>query len=312
MTTPSDHRCRVVGSPWEGVHCTTIESARHYGKHWHATYGVGLLEHGAQTSASGRGTVDAYAGDLITTNPGEVHDGRPLGGPSRRWRMVYLEPCVIASMIGHPETGGARSGDVELTRPVIHDARLTSALQQLFDRLDDWHARPSVLSGVELACEESLVRLCALLLNHHATTTPTREVHGDARQVRDRLADERLHPPTLTEMASMTGLSKYQVLRQFEKTYGVPPHAWLLLQRAEQARGLIRDGMSLAHAAAACGFADQSHMTRRFVRQFGFTPGAWQRVVRNSWRCNNVQDASLNERDTGPATRRRPAPSGPC
>jgi AraC-like DNA-binding protein len=57
----------------------------------------------------------------------------------------------------------------------------------------------------------------------------------------------------------------------------VPPHAWLLQRRAEKARGLIRNGSSLAAAAASCGFADQSHMTRVFVRQFGFTPGAWKR-----------------------------------
>ena len=72
MTRLPDHRCRVMGSPWDGVHCTWIESAWHYDKHWHATYGIGIVEHGAQRSASGRGTVDAYAGDLITTNPEEV------------------------------------------------------------------------------------------------------------------------------------------------------------------------------------------------------------------------------------------------
>jgi AraC-like DNA-binding protein len=43
-------------------------------------------------------------------------------------------------------------------------------------------------------------------------------------------------------------------------------------------RGLIRAGTGLADAAAACGFADQPHMTRLFTRQFGFTPGAWQRA----------------------------------
>jgi AraC-like DNA-binding protein len=77
----------------------------------------------------------------------------------------------------------------------------------------------------------------------------------------------------------MAGLSKYQLLRRFEKAYGVPPHAWLRQQRAERARGHIRDGYGLAQAAASCGFADQSHMTRIFVRQFGFTPGAWQRAA---------------------------------
>ncbi len=80
-------------------------------------------------------------------------------------------------------------------------------------------------------------------------------------------------------MAAMAGLSKYQVLRRFERAYGLPPHAWLLQRRAERARVLIRDGLGLAAAAASSGFSDQSHMTRVFVRQFGFTPGAWQKTV---------------------------------
>lgn len=65
---------------------------------------------------SGCGIVDARAGEVITTNPGEVHDGRPLGGASRRWRMIYLDPAVMAAMAGQPQTPAS---DVRLTRPVI-------------------------------------------------------------------------------------------------------------------------------------------------------------------------------------------------
>jgi AraC-like DNA-binding protein len=275
MRTPPDHRSQVFGSPWDGVHGTVIESARHYGRHWHATYGLGLLEQGAQRSASGRGKVDAYAGDLIATNPGEVHDGRPLGGPSRRWRMVYFDPGVMAAVNGDVAT------DVALTRPVIQDVRLGDTLRRLFIRLDDWRTAASDARRLEaLACEEALAEVCGLLRDNHSTAAPSREATADVKQVRERLADELLAPPTLAELAAMTGLSTYQVLRRFEKAFGVPPHAWLVLQRTERARHLIRRGAGLAEAAAASGFSDQSHMTRIFTRQFGFTPGAWQRGLR--------------------------------
>jgi len=268
MKPTAEHCSQVTAAPWQGIYFTHTESSRHFARHWHATYGFGLLELGAQTSASGRGRVDAHAGDLITTNPGEVHDGRPLGGPSRRWRMVYLEPSALQSLIAQP--GAPDAADLALTRPVIQDPGLRLAMQRLFAALD---------SGAEaLACEESLVRACALLQGRHSNATAPREAQGDVSQVRDRLASDLLNPPTLSELADLCGLSKYQLLRRFARVYGVPPHAWLLLQRAEQARGLIREGHSLAAAAAACGFADQSHMTRSFARQFGFTPGAWQRA----------------------------------
>jgi len=275
MAAMPHHHCRVLGSPWPGVHGTCIDSGRHYGRHWHATFGLGLVEHGAQRSASGQGDVEAFAGDLITTNPGEVHDGRPLGGESRRWRMVYLEPDVLASAVG-----GA-SADLALTHPVVHDPQLGLALHELLDRLERWSAGAST-SADALACEESLVHSCGLLLQSHASAAATESAASPAgqrlRQVRDRLGDDPLDVPDLAALAGLAGLSRFQLLRHFQRAFGLTPFAWLLQQRAERARALIRDGAGLAEAATACGFADQSHMTRTFSRHFGYTPGAWQQA----------------------------------
>jgi AraC-like DNA-binding protein len=169
---------------------------------------------------------------------------------------------------------------VEITRPVIRDLRLSRALKRLFGRMEQWRARRHNAGAEVLACEESLVATWTLLMHRYGTVPPLGEASGDVRQVRDRLADDPLDPPTLSDMAAMAGLSIYQVLRRFERAYGLPPHAWLLQQRAERARALIREGLSLAAAAASSGFSDQSHMTRIFVRQFGFTPGAWRKAAR--------------------------------
>ncbi|MGO1003223.1 helix-turn-helix domain-containing protein [Lysobacter sp. CA196] len=274
MSASTDHRCRVTASPWAGVYGTQIDSARAFGRHWHATYGLGLLERGAQSSASGRGQVDACAGDLITTNPGEVHDGRPLGG-SRRWRMLYLDPQLLHSMRAPCGSSSSSAGSLELVRPVIRDARLQASLLRLFAGLDRWNDGDTHDDDA-LACEEALVRVCAQLLAGHSTEAPALAVSADLAQVRERLADDPLHAPSLDELAAPFGLTKYQLLRRFQRAYGLPPHAWLIQQRVERARDLIRRGWSLTDAAADSGFADQSHMTRAFARQFGFTPGAWR------------------------------------
>lgn len=271
MAEAPAHRCRVYGAPLAGVHTTEIDSSYHFGKHWHATYGLGLLEAGAQHSASGRGPVDAYAGDLITTNPGEVHDGRPLGVPSRRWRIVYLESRAMRSLMDLQST----DPDPRITQPVIRDAALRSALRRVLGHLSA--GKPDVAAS--LACEESLVQALALLHRHTTAPLASAATPSNFSRLRDRLADAPLDAPSLDELAQLAQLSKFQVLRGFRKTYGVTPHAWLLQHRAERARGLIRSGLDLAAAAAASGFADQSHMTRVFVRQFGFTPGAWRQAV---------------------------------
>ena len=266
------HACRVISSPWPGVFGTDIDSGRQYDRHWHTTFGFGLMERGAHRSLSGRGVVDARVGDVITTNPGEVHDGRSLGGTSRRWRMVYLDPAEMASMVGQPETSVA---DVRLTRPVIQDTALIPVLRQLLRRLERWSAASHAFSDAALGCEEALVRTCGLLLNGHSTATPSVEACGEVAQVRERLADDLVSTPSLSELAATVGLSRYQLLRRFERVYLMAPFGWQRQVRAERARALIATGRSLAEVAVDCGFADQSHMTRVFVGHFGFTPGAW-------------------------------------
>lgn len=220
------HRCEVLASPWAGVHAAVVQSERHYGRHSHGTFGFGFVESGAHRSSSGRGTVDAYAGQIVTTNPGEMHDGRPLGGPSRSWCTVYLEPAALAAM------DPARQGGIAIARPVLVDAQLARATRRLLQLLRAWQAKDA----------------------------------------------DALAPPSLAELAQ-AGISRFQLLRRFAAVHGCTPHAFVLQQRAERARALIRQGSPLCDAAAASGFADQSHMTRIFSRQFGFTPGAWQRAA---------------------------------
>lgn len=273
MRTRELHRCDVLAAPWAGFHLVSTESARHFGRHWHTTYGLGLLEAGAHQSASGRGPVEAFAGDLVTTNPGEVHDGRPLGVDSRRWHTLYAEPAALQALLGRTDDLG------EISRPVIQDAAVARVLLQALRRLRTWpHLQAD--AAARLACEESLVHAFGLAFTRHGTQPQEAPAQPALTQVHARLCDAPLQVPSLGELAQLAGLSKFQLLRRFRAAYGMTPFAWLQHQRAERARAWIARGMDLSRAAAAAGFADQSHMTRVFLRQFGFTPGAWRKATR--------------------------------
>ncbi len=284
MTPESIARGKVFATPWPGVHATCIDSARHYPRHSHTTYGFGVIERGAQRSASGRGQVDAHAGDVITNNPGEVHDGKPIGDGGRLWRMIHLEPAAFAAVV---DDGDLHPGsfEIELTQPVIQDRPLRHALRRLLAQIDRWIATGGSRAGEALACEEALVHAGAMLRRRHSTRaceaagTASDDALPAVRRVRELLADQLLDPPPLAALAELAGLGRFQLLRRFETAYGMPPHAWLIQRRAERARSLVQAGMSLSAAAIEAGFSDQSHMTRVFVRQFGFTPGAWRRAA---------------------------------
>jgi AraC-like DNA-binding protein len=74
-------------------------------------------------------------------------------------------------------------------------------------------------------------------------------------------------------------MSRYQILRAFARELGTTPYAYVIQCRVGLCRRLIMGGATLADAAQSAGFADQSHMTRAFVRQFGVPPGRYLAAV---------------------------------
>jgi AraC-like DNA-binding protein len=83
---------------------------------------------------------------------------------------------------------------------------------------------------------------------------------------------------SLARLAAVCGLSVRHFTRGFKAATGVPPHQRLLALRVEAAREqLTNSSTPLAEVACLCGFSDQSHFTRTFVRYVGVSPGAWRR-----------------------------------
>jgi AraC family transcriptional regulator len=84
----------------------------------------------------------------------------------------------------------------------------------------------------------------------------------------------------LEEVARDCHLSVSYFSRAFRQSMGTAPHQWLLAHRVEVAKEKLRDErLSLLDVALACGFADQSHLTRVFTRIVGISPGAWRRAL---------------------------------
>lgn len=271
------HRAEVWPSPLPGVHAVLLHSAHSFARHSHDSHGFGLMDEGAHRSASGRGPVLAAAGDVITVNPGEVHDGVPLARQARRWRMVHVGPDALAALVGR--------SDLAVVRPVLTDPRVRRDIEALLREWAELRATPGAVSHGRW--EEALAQACGALLQRHgnrpdADPVPRAAAMGGSDpalvRVRECLLDQIDAPPDLAQLGALAGVSRFQLVRRFVRAHGLPPFAWLQQQRLRQARALIAAGTPLSEAALACGFADQSHLHRHFVRSFGFTPGLWQRA----------------------------------
>jgi len=250
---------RMLKTTTPGVTAVVASSRHSFTKHTHDEFGIGVIEHGAQKSLSGRGMVEAEAGNLITVNPGEVHDGVPIGDGGRTWSILYFQPELVAEAAADVFEEGRHA---EITHPVMADPLLASRFRGLFRILT---SRPEP----GLAGEAGLLEFVAqVICERHIPVVAAANI-GHAQAMID---DDPAAGHTLAALARETGLSRFQLLRAFEKTTGFTAHAYIVQRR-------VAGGTSLARAAASSGFSDQSHMTRVFVSKYGISPGRFASAV---------------------------------
>jgi AraC-like DNA-binding protein len=266
-----------------GVEALTLYSDHAFPRHSHDQYGIGVMTSGAQRSWSTIGQVESRAGDVIMVNPGEIHDGMPANDAARGWKILYFEPGLIAREMAND----AADGDVVI-RPVARDPALAAEVTRLFTRIEQ---RVQDAGAVE----ESLWCCLMLVMQQHRIGGPAASCASPSVAMAVQRLDEAPElPTTLAELAALSGVSRFQLLRGFARELGTTPHAYLVQRRVRLVRRLLAAGLSPSDAALAAGFADQSHMTRAFVRHLGITPARYQAAISFKTRPRtSAQDSGL-------------------
>lgn len=264
----STHLVKQHRAGLPGIEAMTLLSDHAFPRHTHDHYGIGIMTSGAQRSWSVIGQVEARAGDVIMVNPGEMHDGMPAGGGVRGWKILYFDPALI----GHEMATHRGAADVVVT-PVARDRELAAQVTRLFRRIE--RAAPD-----RAAVEETLWRCLMLVMRKHRLGGSGATFSSPSvRAAVHRLDEAPEIPISLAELAAMCGVSRFQLLRGFAKALGTTPHAYQVQRRVLLVRRWLAAGNSPADAALRAGFADQSHMTRAFLRHFGITPARYQAAL---------------------------------
>lgn len=78
---------------------------------------------------------------------------------------------------------------------------------------------------------------------------------------------------SIGQIAAVIHLTPYYFSRVFKQPFGVSPHQYVIQQRVEAAKRLLKDSnLTLMDIALHVGFADHSHLTRHYKRLTGKTP----------------------------------------
>ena len=238
-----------------------------YQRHRHDTYAVGVTDRGVQVFDYRGSSRVSTRGQVVVLYPDEAHDGRAGTREGFGYRIVYVEPTRLAEALQ-----GLRGGPGPL--PFVSEA--VSANPALARAVEEAFRGPLD----SLSADSIVVDLAEALLGAErggARPVAVRRVDIAAvERARQLLDAERTRTVHSSELESITGLTRYELARQFRTVLGTSPHRYLLMRRLALARDLIHAARTLVDVACEAGFADQAHFTRVFRSAFGLTPARYR------------------------------------
>ena len=237
-----------------------------YHKHRHDTYAIGLTDTGIQAFDYRGAAYISTPGQVVVLHPDESHDGHAGTAAGFGYRLLYIDPAVIFDAVrglcGH-------AGALPFVRePVTTSPTLAAAIQAAFQGTRE-----------PLALDSLLVHVAEGLLEADPCAKPVaRPRHLDVptlERVRQFLDAEKTRVVRSAELEAVTGLTRYELARQFRWRYGTSPYRYVLMRRLDVARAQLAQHRPLVDVALETGFADQAHFTRMFKAAFGLTPARY-------------------------------------
>lgn len=251
----------------EGVTVVHSCGAGHVSKrHSHQSLTLGAVLSGRREVVVRGEAYCVDAGSVLRIAPCVAHACRDVGACE----------CVVLSIA--PRRLAALGCDAAL----LNAAHPVSASPHAFDGLVRFHQALAVQAPVRQCAKLLAQAVRAALCGDDVTGASSAPMRQAVAEHIARAAQYLEANPQavvrLEDLAAMACLSPCRLNRTFSRVYGMPPHEFHSLMRTREARRLIADGAPLAHVAAQCGFADQSHMNRVFKNVVGMTPGQYARA----------------------------------
>lgn len=244
-----------------------------FGKHIHEEYTIGIIEAGAQKFLHKKSMQVAVQNQLVLVNPDDVHTGETASPDGWRYRAMYPTMSQFSELYNDLGIGSGRAP--YFRESVVSSPDLARDIRLVFDQIS---------LNVTTLHAETLLYALLMKLVLRLSTTVSEEPKQRHSKSKVYLAKEYLRATfeqniSLKELAEATNLSQNYLIRAFTQEFGLPPHRYQLQLKVNKAKHLLRTGVTASEVAIECGFFDQSHLHRHFLRSFGISPGMFKKSM---------------------------------
>lgn len=182
----------------------------------------------------------------------------------------YLEPTFLA----HAAYESANPEQVELMLVLPKPDPLVWQIVMALKTVLETDATNSCFYAESMA-----TALAAHLLRNYATRKHILKEYEDGlpkyklKQALEYINTHLSENMSLEAVSGELGISQFHFCRLFKQSTGIAPHAYLIQQRVERSKQLLKQKeLTINEIALECGFANPSHFAKHFRKHTGISP----------------------------------------
>lgn len=257
-----------------GASLLSVKNSTKLWRVYHETYSICtvLPETSAMAEWQYRGkTYESPARSMQIIEPGEVHRmQRIVGNGTGTFDVILLNPSAMHEI---SQSMGLRP-QPHLSVASLWDVGTCDSFMRLLRKFTG-------KSG-QLEVESLFVGCISRLIGHCSEKKPAVSPlpsYKSLLKAREFLQENYNKAVSLQELADLTGLSRFHLLRGFCQVFGLPPHAYQIKIRISKAQHILEKSPQVSDVDL--GFSDQSHFIRHFKKSLGVTPHQYFQMMKS-------------------------------
>ena len=232
---------------------------------WHNNIEIILIKDGSGVIQYGKNTFPLEKDNIIIVNSGELH---------RPYSRMELSFCFIIIDENFCKENGIDTAALHFTER-FQNAETKRLIINAAERMKEYTAIQEPLTIARLRA--AMLSLIIDITSHHSvpldvkkeSLSPSEEYVKRAIGYINERASERI---TLDTLASICGITKFHLAREFKKITGLTVFTYINFIRCKQAEMLLAEGKSVTEAAYESGFESLSYFSRTYKKLMGESP----------------------------------------
>lgn len=251
--------------------------------HKHPELELGFISSGSGDYILDGSWYEAAAGNLFPVRPNEQHCIPTIHSPELSSFNIYLSSYFLWNVCGeYIPSGRLRTfiGGIQIGHCFKGREAIFNELMRLSETPESVQASRHLIR--RLVLELTIGIASELPEDRDDSLLVCAVMHqNDIQKAIDYINKNLTEPITLDDIARNSGMSRSHFSTIFRSVTGVSPYEYLLLQRIEQAVGLLRTtDKTIIEVAQSCGFRNLANFNKAFKNATNMTPSGYRATKR--------------------------------